>query len=114
MTINIGDVSISIPTAISNWANESEDNRAEFDGMIQSMMYAVNKAMKERNHVTPNPYQPLYDAQLNIAQKSGISKETVDGWISEFVGPLAKQAESGELNTDNETLMRILSAIYNN
>ena len=55
MTINIGDVSISIPVAISNWVKESEDNRTEFDGMIQSMMYAVNKVMKERNHVTPNP-----------------------------------------------------------
>lgn len=54
MTIDIGDVSVSIPTYISNWAKENDDNRTEFNGMIDSIMYAVKKFYKEK--YKPNPY----------------------------------------------------------
>lgn len=111
MTINIGDVSISIPTTISNWVKESEDNRTEFDGMIQSMMYAVNKVMKERNHVTPNPYQPLYEVQLEIGKESGMTKEQVDNWISNYAKSLAEQIKTGNFDSDLENLVKLLSTL---
>ena len=114
MTINIGDVSISIPVAISNWVKESEDNRTEFDGMIQSMMYAVNKVMKERNHVTPNPYQSLYEAQLELGRESGMTKEQVDSWISSYAKSLAEQAKTGNFDSDLENLVKLLYTLGKN
>jgi hypothetical protein len=51
MVIKIGETAISIPTGISNWAKESEDNRFEFDVMLKQMMDATNKVVKERNQV---------------------------------------------------------------
>lgn len=114
MTIQIGDVSVSIPVAISNWAKESDDNRTEFDGMIQSMMYAVNKVMKERNHVTPNPYQPLYEAQLEIGTESGMTKEQVDNWISNYAKSLAEQTKTGKFDSDLENLVKLLSTLGKN
>lgn len=42
MTINIGDVNVSVPNGISDWVHQNDDNKTEFDGMIESIMYAVN------------------------------------------------------------------------
>lgn len=111
MTIQIGDVSVSIPVAISNWAKESDDNRTEFDGMVQSMMYAVNKVMKERNHVTPNPYQPLYDELLTKAREVGMSKDELDKDISKSVNTLVSMLKTGNYGYDAETLMKLLSTL---
>ena len=47
MTIDIGGISVSIPTRISDWVHESADNKTEFDGMIESIMYAVKNFIKK-------------------------------------------------------------------
>ena len=111
MVIRIGDVSVSIPVAISSWAKESKDNETEFNGMIESMMYAVNKVMKERNHVEPNPYQPLYEAQLKMAEEIGWSKEDVDRYIKRFADELTEETKSGNFKSDKEWLIKLLQNI---
>ena len=50
MTINIGDVSVSIPNGISDWVHQSDDNKTEFNGMIESMMYAVKTFYKNKRY----------------------------------------------------------------
>lgn len=107
MTINIGDVSVSIPTAISNWAKESDDNRTEFDGMIQSIMYAVNKVVKERNGLSENPYQRVYEEQLKLAEEAGISKESVDKYIRESYDELKK----GQTASEKDLFLKLLNLI---
>lgn len=48
MTIDISGVSVSIPNGISDWIHQSEDNKTEFDGMLQSIMYAVKMFYKKQ------------------------------------------------------------------
>ena len=83
MTIDIGDVSVSIPTYISNWAKENSDNRTEFDGMIKSIMYAVKKFYKEK--YKPNPYQEIYEEQVKEYMDLGGTKEQADYMIKQLI-----------------------------
>ena len=39
MTITIGEINVSIPNGISDWVHQNDDNKTEFDGMIESMRY---------------------------------------------------------------------------
>ena len=54
MVVNIGEHSISIPVGVSNWAKESEDNKFEFDVMLQQLMSATNDVLKKRNNASLN------------------------------------------------------------
>ena len=84
MTINIGDVSVSIPNAISDWVHQNDDNKTEFDGMIESIMYAVKKFYK--NKYKPNPYQEIYEQQVKEFMDLGCgSREEADKWITELI-----------------------------
>ena len=69
MTINIGDVNVSVPNGISDWVHQSDDNKTEFDGMIESIMYAVKTFYK--NKYKPNPYQEIYERQVNYLLPKG-------------------------------------------
>lgn len=62
MTIDISGVSVSIPNHISDWIKENEDNKTEFYGMLDSIMYAVKTFYK--NKYKPNPYQEIYEEQV--------------------------------------------------
>lgn len=110
MTISIGDVSVSIPKYISEWAKESDDNRTEFDGMIESIMYAVNKVVKERNHVTPNPFQDFYESILKIGEEAGLSKDFVDSYISESSKDTLEKIKNGN-NLDIDSLKNALEIL---
>ena len=83
MTINIGDVSVSIPNGISDWIHQSEDNKIEFDGMLQSIMYAVKTFYK--NKYKPNPYQEIYEEQVKEFIDLGGTKEEADIWIKKLI-----------------------------
>ena len=48
MTINIGEINISVPNGISDWVHQNSDNKTEFDGMIESIMYAVKTFYKNK------------------------------------------------------------------
>lgn len=54
MVVRIGEHSISIPVGVSNWANESADNKFEFDVMLQQLMAATNDVLKKRNNTLLN------------------------------------------------------------
>ena len=69
MTINIGDVNVSVPNGISDWVHQNDDNKTEFDGMIESIMYAVKTFYK--NKYKPNPYQEIYERQVNYLLPKG-------------------------------------------
>ena len=43
MVLEICGESISIPNGIADWCHENPDNRTEFDGMIESMIWAIQK-----------------------------------------------------------------------
>ena len=62
MTINIGEINVSVPNGISDWVHQNDDNKTEFDGMIESLMYAVKTFYK--NKYKPNPYQEIYEQQV--------------------------------------------------
>ena len=46
MTLELCGESISIPNGIADWCHENPDNRTEFDGMIESMIWAIQKKYK--------------------------------------------------------------------
>ena len=48
MTINIGEINVSIPNGISDWVHQNDDNKTEFDGMIEALMYAVKTFYKKQ------------------------------------------------------------------
>ena len=84
MTIRIGEVSVSIPNGISDWVHQNDDNKTEFDGMIESIMYAVKKFYK--NKYKPNPYQEIYEQQVKEFMDLGCgSREDVDKYITELI-----------------------------
>ena len=106
MTIDIGDISVSIPTAISNWAKESEDNRTEFDGMIDSIMYAVKKFYKEK--YKPNPYQELYEKQVKECLLKGRTKEQADQLIKNMIDGVEKKDNEIQLSDEASQLLGLL------
>ena len=84
MTITIGEVNVSIPNAISDWVHQNDDNKTEFDGMIESMMYAVKTFYK--NKYKPNPYQEIYENQVKEFIDLGCgSREEADKYIAELI-----------------------------
>ena len=83
MTINIGEVSVSIPNAISDWVHQNDDNKTEFDGMIDSIMYTVKTFYK--NKYKPNPYQEIYEEQVKELIDLGCTKEEADMWIKKLI-----------------------------
>lgn len=84
MTINISGVSVSIPNHISDWIKENEDNKTEFYGMLDSIMYAVKTFYK--NKYKPNPYQEIYEEQVKEFINLGCgSREEADKWITELI-----------------------------
>lgn len=51
MVIHIYNTAISIPTAISNWANENEDNKFEFNVMIEQIKNAYEEKYKDLKEI---------------------------------------------------------------
>lgn len=84
MTISIGEINVSIPNGISDWVHQNDDNKTEFDGMIESMMYAVKTFYK--NKYKPNPYQEIYEEQVKEFIDLGCgSREDADKYIKELI-----------------------------
>lgn len=83
MVVSIGDVSVSIPVGIDKWAHESADNMVEFNAMIETMTYAVNKTMKAR--YSSGPYQKVYEKQLKELLATGMNQEEADKLIEHMV-----------------------------
>lgn len=84
MTIDISGVSVSIPNEISDWVHENEDNKTEFEGMFQSIMYAVKTFYK--NKYKSNPYQEIYEEQVKEFMDLGCgSREDADRYITELI-----------------------------
>ena len=84
MTITIGEINVSVPNGISDWVHQSDDNKTEFDGMIESIMYAVKTFYK--NKYKPNPYQEIYEQQVKEFIDLGCgSREEADKYITELI-----------------------------
>ena len=84
MTISIGEISVSIPNGISDWVHQSDNNKTEFDGMIEQMMYAVKTFYKSK--YKPNPYQEIYEEQVKEFMDLGCgSREDADKYIKELI-----------------------------
>ena len=84
MTINIGEINVSVPNGISDWVHQNDDNKTEFDGMIESMMYAVKTFYK--NKYKPNPYQEIYEQQVKeLMDLNCESREDADKYIKELI-----------------------------
>ena len=93
MTINIGNISVSIPNGISDWVHQSDDNKTEFDGMIESIMYAVKTFYK--NKYKPNPYQEMYERQVKEFMDLNCgSREEADKYITELIKFSDKKSKS--------------------
>ena len=84
MTITIGEINVSIPNGISDWVHQNDDNKTEFDGMIESLMYAIKTFYK--NKYKPNPYQEIYEQQVKeLMDLNGGSREDADKYITELI-----------------------------
>ena len=84
MTINIGEINVSVPNGISDWVHQNDDNKTEFDGMIESLMYVVKTFYK--NKYKPNPYQEIYEQQVKeLMDLNCGSREDADKYITELI-----------------------------
>ena len=91
MTITIGEINVSIPNGISDWVHQNNDNETEFNGMIESMMYAVKTFYK--NKYKPNPYQEIYEQQVKeLMDLNCGSREDADKYITELIKLCDKKA----------------------
>jgi hypothetical protein len=52
LVLEICGESISIPNGIADWCHENPDNKTEFDGMIESMIWAIQKSHKPKCDTT--------------------------------------------------------------
>ena len=84
MTIAIDKINVSIPNGISDWVHQNDDNKTEFDGMVESIMYAVKTFYK--NKYKPNPYQEIYEQQVKEFIDLGCGgREEADKCITELI-----------------------------
>jgi len=108
MVITVGETSVSIPNSIADWVRESEDNKTEFYGMIDSMMYACKSFYK--NRYKPNPYQEVYEEQVKEFMSLGNTREQADEMIRSIVVREMKKVneewDSNGLNTLLELFKR--------
>ena len=112
MTISIGEINVSIPNGISDWVHQNDDNKTEFDGMIESMMYAVKTFYK--NKYKPNPYQEIYEEQVKEFIDLGCgSREEADKYITELIKFSDKKANQ-ECDKDGTNALIDLIKSMNN
>jgi hypothetical protein len=52
LVLEICGESISIPNGIADWCHENPDNKTEFDGMIESMIWAIQKSREPKCDTT--------------------------------------------------------------
>lgn len=112
MTITIGEINVSIPNGISDWVHQNNDNETEFNGMIESMMYAVKTFYK--NKYKPNPYQEIYEQQ--VKELMGLnceSREDADKYIKELI-KIAYNHTNNQCDEDgSNTLINLIKEINN-
>lgn len=110
MTINIGNISVSIPNGISDWVHQSDDNKTEFDGMIESIMYAVKTFYK--NKYKPNPYQEIYERQVKEFMDLNCgNREEADKYISELIKFSDKKVNQECDEDGTNTLIDLIKAM---
>lgn len=73
MILEVCGESISIPNKISDWISESDDNRTEFNGMVESMIWAIKKKYNcndnKKDEPTDSPMKDYLNA-LNELDKA--------------------------------------------
>lgn len=76
MVLKVCGESISIPNGIADWCHENPDNRVEFDGMIESMIWAIQKHYKPKEEDKSAQDNLFSNALLNLYKElfSGNSK----------------------------------------
>ena len=110
MTINIGDVNVSVPNGIFDWVHQSDDNKTEFDGMVESMMYAVKTFYK--NKYKPNPYQEIYEQQVKEFMDLNCgSREDADKYITELIKLCDKKANQECEKDETNALIDLIKAM---
>lgn len=73
MVAHIGKHSVSIPTGISNWVNESEDNKFEFDVMIEQL----EDALADKNFNTK-----ITEAKKRLEKEGNCSEALADAFVN--------------------------------
>lgn len=75
MVLELCGESISIPNGIADWCHKNPDNRTEFDGMIDSMIWAIKKkyqpngSSKSDNNGSESLLDSLYKLYLSSLSK---------------------------------------------
>lgn len=110
MVIDISGVSVSIPNHISNWLKENEDNKTEFYGMLDSIMYAVKTFYK--NKYKPNPYQEIYEKQVQEFIDLGGTKEQADLYIKELIEGSYNNVEKQCNEDGTNAILEIYKQLY--
>lgn len=72
MVLEVCGESISIPNGIADWCRENPDNRVEFDGMIESMIWAIQKK-----------YKPKQDTNKSTNSED-LTKDLINFWKALF------------------------------
>lgn len=68
MVLELCGESISIPNGIAEWCHENPDNRTEFDGMIDSMIWAIKNKYKPKDNSSSEKGEggDLFNSLLNL------------------------------------------------
>lgn len=112
MTIEVNGVNVSIPTHISEWIKESDDNRTEFYGMLDSFIFAVKSFYKDK--CKPNPYEKIYEKQLeDVMLLSGQSREEAEKYLSDLITKSFEESEKEFEKNGMNRILEILKQIHN-
>lgn len=92
MVTHIGEHSVSIPTGISNWVNESEDNKFEFDVMIEQLRDAIADETFNKKFI---------EAKKRLKKEGNCSEDLADAFMSSIFEVL--------VNSTTESLIKFFT-----
>ena len=69
MVLELCGESISIPNGIADWCHENPDNRTEFDGMVESMIWAIKKKYKPKETKTSTNTEDWVSTFISLLNK---------------------------------------------
>lgn len=111
MTIDVNGVSVSIPTFISEWIKENDDNRTEFYGMLDSFIFAIKSFYEKKNK--PNPYDKIYEEQISQLMSIGFSREDAEKEVCDTIEKAKNATDKKWEENGTARLLEILQKMKN-
>lgn len=118
MKISIGNENVFIPKGIEEWSKQNDDNKTEFDAFLNLLIKAISHNLLDKFKETiseqpskNNPYDRLYEVQLQAALDSGMDKEDFDSMSNMLIDSLVKKSNNDTKETSTGKLEDLLKLL---